>query len=51
MIESIQRAHGRRTGLYTSPHLIELGERVQINRESIYESRLVNLVEELRGTL
>jgi len=49
MIESIQRAHGRRTGLYTSPHLIELGERIQINREPISESRLIDLVEQLRS--
>jgi dihydrofolate synthase/folylpolyglutamate synthase len=48
MIESIQRAHGRRTGLYTSPHLIELGERIQINREPITENRLIDLVEQLR---
>jgi dihydrofolate synthase/folylpolyglutamate synthase len=48
MIESIQRAHGRCTGLYTSPHLIELGERIQINRQPISENRLVDLVEQLR---
>jgi dihydrofolate synthase/folylpolyglutamate synthase len=48
MIESIQRAHNRRTGLYTSPHLIELGERIQINRQPISENRLINLVEQLR---
>ena len=49
MIESIQRAHGRCTGLYTSPHLIELGERIQINRQPISENRLINLVEQLRA--
>lgn len=49
MIESIQRAHGRRTGLYTSPHLIQLGERIQINREPISEKRLIDLIEELRS--
>ena len=48
MIESIQRAHGRRTGLYTSPHLIELGERIQINRQPISENRLIALVEQVR---
>ena len=48
MIESIQRAHGRRTGLYTSPHLVELGERIQINREPITENRLIDLVEQCR---
>lgn len=32
MIEAILRAHGLRVGLYTSPHLVDLRERVQINR-------------------
>ncbi|MEY4378517.1 MAG: hypothetical protein RLZ85_398, partial [Verrucomicrobiota bacterium] len=32
MIEAIQRAHGRRTGLYTSPHLVQIGERIQVDR-------------------
>ena len=49
MIESIQRAQGRRTGLYTSPHLVELGERIQINRQPISEKRLTELVEHLRN--
>ena len=32
MLEAILRASGQRTGLYTSPHLVRLGERVQVNR-------------------
>ncbi len=48
MIEAIQRAHGRKTGLYTSPHLISLGERIQINRRPLSETRVVQLVEVLR---
>lgn len=32
MLESILRAHGLRVGLYTSPHLLKLGERIQVNR-------------------
>ena len=32
MLESVLRASGRRTGLYTSPHLVRLGERVQVDR-------------------
>jgi len=48
MIEAIQRAEGRKTGLYTSPHLIEVGERIQINRMPIPESDIVAGVEELR---
>jgi dihydrofolate synthase/folylpolyglutamate synthase len=48
MIEAIQRAHGRRTGLYTSPHLVQLGERLQVDRVPATEARVVALAEELR---
>ncbi len=48
MIEAIQRAQGRRTGLYTSPHLVEIGERLQVDRVPTTEARVVALAEELR---
>lgn len=32
MCEAILRENGLRVGLYTSPHLVRLGERIQINR-------------------
>ncbi|HEX9184683.1 MAG TPA: bifunctional folylpolyglutamate synthase/dihydrofolate synthase, partial [Burkholderiales bacterium] len=32
-LESILRASGRRTGLYTSPHLLRYNERVRVNRQ------------------
>ena len=48
MIEAIQRAQGRRTGLYTSPHLVEIGERLQVDRVPTKEARVVALAEELR---
>jgi dihydrofolate synthase/folylpolyglutamate synthase len=35
MTESILRVSGYRTGLFTSPHLIYINERIQINGESI----------------
>ncbi len=35
MLESILRAAGLRTGLYTSPHLERINERIRINGESI----------------
>lgn len=34
-LAGIVQAAGYRTGLYTSPHLIEVNERIQINREPI----------------
>jgi dihydrofolate synthase/folylpolyglutamate synthase len=48
MIEAIQRAHGRRTGLYTSPHLIAIGERIQVDRRPLSDDRVVELAEILR---
>src|SRR6202023_3278690 len=35
MLESILRAAGLRTGLYTSPHLERINERIRINGEDI----------------
>jgi dihydrofolate synthase/folylpolyglutamate synthase len=37
MIESIARAGGYRTGLFTSPHLVTFRERIRINGEMISE--------------
>jgi dihydrofolate synthase/folylpolyglutamate synthase len=48
MLESILRAAGWRTGLYTSPHLVRLGERVQVNREILTEDEIVRYTNELR---
>jgi dihydrofolate synthase/folylpolyglutamate synthase len=39
MIASILEKSGRRTGLYTSPHLIEPTERIQINRRPVTPER------------
>src|ERR1700677_5353941 len=36
--ESCLRAAGFRVGLYTSPHLVSVRERIQINREPISEA-------------
>jgi dihydrofolate synthase/folylpolyglutamate synthase len=35
MIESIARAQGYRTGLFTSPHLVTFRERIQVRGEMI----------------
>jgi dihydrofolate synthase/folylpolyglutamate synthase len=48
MLESILRAAGRRTGLYTSPHLVRLGERVQVDRQLLTENEIVAYTRELR---
>jgi dihydrofolate synthase/folylpolyglutamate synthase len=48
MLEAIFRAAGWRTGLYTSPHLVRLGERVQVNRELLTEGEITNYTSELK---
>jgi dihydrofolate synthase / folylpolyglutamate synthase len=37
-LASILRASGLKTGLYTSPHLVRLNERIRINGEVIFEN-------------
>lgn len=48
MLEAIYRANGYSTGLYTSPHLVRQGERVQVNRKILYESDIVALTDRLK---
>ncbi|MDR1789518.1 MAG: bifunctional folylpolyglutamate synthase/dihydrofolate synthase [Opitutaceae bacterium] len=47
MLEAILRGEGLRTGLYTSPHLVGLGERVQVNRAPLAERALAAYAGEL----
>jgi len=42
--ESILRASGKKVGLYTSPHLLNFNERIQINRSPISDSELAELI-------
>ncbi len=49
MTESILREQGYRTGLYTSPHLVDFTERIQTSGEEITRSQLCRLTEEVRG--
>ena len=51
MLESMYRAAGYRTGLFTSPHLVSFRERIQINRECIPEAEVVALVKTMRQRL
>ncbi|MBW8782328.1 MAG: bifunctional folylpolyglutamate synthase/dihydrofolate synthase [Verrucomicrobia bacterium] len=48
MLDAIVRAAGWRTGLYTSPHLVRLGERVQVDRRILSEAEIVAYTRELR---
>jgi dihydrofolate synthase/folylpolyglutamate synthase len=43
MLAAIGRAAGRRTGLFTSPHLVSFTERIQIDGDRISRSEVVEL--------
>ena len=51
MCSSVLARAGYRTGLYTSPHLVSLCERFQINGQPIAAAEVVRLVEKLRPRL
>ncbi|GIH19943.1 bifunctional folylpolyglutamate synthase/dihydrofolate synthase [Rugosimonospora africana] len=48
MIDSLLRAHGLRTGRYTSPHLETVRERITIEGQSIDEGRFVEVYREVQ---
>ncbi len=48
MVASVLAASGYRTGLFTSPHLIDLRERIRVNNELISENELIRLVARIR---
>ena len=45
MLAAIFQAHGYKTGLYTSPHLLDFRERIKINGKWISEDAVVQFVE------
>jgi len=51
MIASILHQEGYRVGLYTSPHLIELEERIQVNNKCIPATKLTKITEQLRNLI
>ena len=48
MLDAILHAAGWHTGLYTSPHLVNIGERVQVDRRLLSEDEIIAYVRELR---
>ena len=48
MMSTILERAGLRTGLFTSPHLIDLKERIQINHQNISEYDFTSILNELR---
>lgn len=51
MMESILRAANLRTGLYTSPHLIEINERIQVSGQPVPPDDFAALFTSLRGRI
>jgi len=50
MLDSICRAAGIRTGLYTSPHLVSITESIRINGTTISEQDFAKFASEVRAT-
>jgi dihydrofolate synthase/folylpolyglutamate synthase len=48
LLASILQAEGYRVGLFTSPHLVSVEERIQIDREPISKHELAALLTEIR---
>lgn len=47
IIDSLLRAHGLRTGAYTSPHLETVRERISIDGEPVEEGKFVEIYDEV----
>jgi len=47
-VSSVLQKAGYKAGLYTSPHLFDFRERIQINREKISEEDVVRLLERIK---
>ncbi|MEN9535646.1 MAG: hypothetical protein RIR37_919, partial [Verrucomicrobiota bacterium] len=48
IIDSIARSCGRRSGLFTSPHLIDFRERIKVSGQEIPEETCASMLGELR---
>ncbi|MCW1915370.1 bifunctional folylpolyglutamate synthase/dihydrofolate synthase [Luteolibacter sp. GHJ8] len=49
MIDAVSRSAGNRTGLFTSPHLIDFRERIRVSGNEIPEVDCAAMLTELRG--
>jgi|RhiMetdeSRZDD1v2_1073273.scaffolds.fasta_scaffold333686_1 dihydrofolate synthase/folylpolyglutamate synthase len=49
--DSILRASSYRTGLYTSPHLIQIEERIRINGKMIHSDEFARLTQEVKDAV
>ena len=51
MLDSVLRAAGHKTGLFTSPHLISFRERIKVNGRMIPKQSLVRFIDQHRPVL
>jgi dihydrofolate synthase/folylpolyglutamate synthase len=51
MCASVLNAQGYKTGLYTSPHMVNFAERIQVNGDTIPKAELVTIVETLKSVV
>ena len=49
--ESVARAAGYKTGLFTSPHLVEFGERIRVNGQNIPDADAARLIGQVRAVV
>lgn len=51
MLAGILRGHGLKTGLYTSPHLVRVEERIRVNGSCVGAKRFTGLVDRLKSVI
>ncbi|NOY87964.1 MAG: bifunctional folylpolyglutamate synthase/dihydrofolate synthase [FCB group bacterium] len=51
MLEAVLRAQGYKTGLFTSPHLVSLRERIRVNGKMIPKPAVINFIDKYRQLL
>lgn len=51
MLAAVLQQHGYKTGLYTSPHLVDFRERIRINGEMISEQWVIDFTERIRPVI
>lgn len=48
MLEALYRDNGYKTGFFSSPHLVHLGERAQVDRRILTETEIIHYTEQLK---
>jgi dihydrofolate synthase / folylpolyglutamate synthase len=51
MLASVLQCAGYKTGLFTSPHLVDFRERIKVNGQMISEEEVIHFIESYMGTI